>query len=258
MPRTKDEIWKQFSEVTLANGTIRAECKGCKASIVGLVSRMKTHFEACSKKRAAPQNTTDDEPTPKQTKQSTLPILTSGTKQHEIHLQIARCIIATGSAFRSVENKQFKNMVQLLRTGTVLPTRQLVSGTLLDEIYDIEKAKVSALVTGLEGTLLVDGWSDLTNHPVIGVAFVTNGQCYLVTSVDTTGTPHTSENLADIVKEQKLECEATYNVKIGSLVCDNAANMVRMREILTNDIGIHVFGCGAHFLNLLAKDNANP
>ena len=130
MPRTKDEIWKQFNEVTLANGTIRAECKGCKASIVGLVSRMKTHFEACSKKRAAPQNTTDDEPTPKQTKQSTLPFLTSGTKQHETHLQIARCIIATGSAFRSVENKQFKNMVQLLRPGTVLPTRQLVSGTL--------------------------------------------------------------------------------------------------------------------------------
>ena len=68
MPRTKDEIWKQFNEVTLANGTIRAECKECKASIVGLVSRLKTHFEACSKKRAAPQNTTDDEPTPKQTK----------------------------------------------------------------------------------------------------------------------------------------------------------------------------------------------
>ena len=78
MPRTKDEIWKQFNEVTLANGTIRAECKGCKASIVGLVSRMKTHFEACSKKRAAPQNTTDDEPTPKQTKKSTLPFLTCG------------------------------------------------------------------------------------------------------------------------------------------------------------------------------------
>ena len=70
MPRTKDEIWKQFNQVTLANGTIRAECKGCKASIVGLVSRMKTHFEACSKKRAAQQNTTDDEPTPKQTKQA--------------------------------------------------------------------------------------------------------------------------------------------------------------------------------------------
>ena len=189
MPRIKDEIWKQFNEVTLANGTIRAECKGCKASIVGLVSRMKTHFEACSKKRAAPQNTTDDEPTPKQTKQSTLPFLTSGTKQHAIHLQIARCIIATGSAFRSVENKQFKNMVQLLRPGTVLPTRQLVSGTLLDGIYDIEKAKVSSLVTGLEGTLLVDGWSDLTNHwhPVIGVAFVTNGQGYLVTTVDSPG-----------------------------------------------------------------------
>ena len=169
-------------------------------------------------------------------------------------MYLFRSIIATGSAFRSVENKQFENMVQLLRPGTVLPTRQLVSGTLLDEIYDIEKAKVSSLVTGLEGTLLVDGWSDLTNHPVIGVAFVANGQCYLVTTVDTTGTPHTSENLADIVKEQKLECEATYNVKIGSLVCDNAANMVRMREILTNDIGIHVFGCGAHFLNLLAKD----
>ena len=65
-------------------------------------------------------------------------------------------------------------------------------------------------------------------------------------ALKTTGTPHTSENLADIVKEQKLECEATYNVKIGSLVCDNAANMVRMRKILTNDIGVHEKCPGSH------------
>ena len=50
MPRQQDEIWKKYKEITLPNGNIRGECKICKDSVVGLVSRLKTNFEQCSTK----------------------------------------------------------------------------------------------------------------------------------------------------------------------------------------------------------------
>ena len=43
MPRIKDPIWKKFNEIQLANGSTRGECPICKATVVGLVSRLKAH-----------------------------------------------------------------------------------------------------------------------------------------------------------------------------------------------------------------------
>ena len=106
MPRQKDEIWRKFNEVILPNGSTRAECKLCKNTIVGLVVRMKSHFQDCSTRHAAQQATTstgvsttqspDDDnsdATPaKISKQSTLPFKsTSRQAQHDINLQITRC-----------------------------------------------------------------------------------------------------------------------------------------------------------------------
>ena len=117
--------------------------------------------------------------------------------------------------------------------------------------------QVTTLIQGSNATLMIDGWSNLKNEPVIGVAFMAKGKCYLANTIDTLGTQHTSENLVQIVKEQIEHCESTYKVNITSLVCDNAANMVSMRKQLADDIGLHVFGCNAHYANLLAKDICN-
>ena len=47
MLRPKDDIWRKFNKIILPNGKIRAQCKLCKDITVGLVSRMKTHFDQC-------------------------------------------------------------------------------------------------------------------------------------------------------------------------------------------------------------------
>ena len=117
--------------------------------------------------------------------------------------------------------------------------------------------QVTTLIQGSNATLMIDGWSNLKNEPVIGVAFMAKGKCYLANTIDTLGTQHTSENLVQIVKEQIEHCESNYKVNITSLVCDNAANMVSIRKQLADDIGLHVFGCNAHYANLLAKDICN-
>ena len=42
----------------------------------------------------------------------------------------------------------------------------------------------------------VDGWSNLTNNPVVGIAITCNGRTILDDAIDTTGSPHTAEYMA--------------------------------------------------------------
>ena len=70
-----------------------------------------------------------------------------------------------------------------MRPGTPVPDRHRLAGDLLDEVYEQEKEKVKTKVKGMNATLAIDGWSTLTNEPVLGVCFVCQGVTYLVTTI---------------------------------------------------------------------------
>ncbi len=110
------------------------------------------------------------------------------------------------------------------------PSRKYVSEKLIEEVYKQEKDKVSTLVSGKDGTLQIDGWSNIENVPVVGVAFAVSGQTYLANTIDTSGTPHSADNLLELVKEQKSYIESEFKIKLSSMVTDNAANMAKMRR----------------------------
>ena len=59
----------------------------------------------------------------------------------------------------------------------------------------------------LKGTLCIDGSSNATSNPVIGVAICTKGKTYLSDVIDTTGVPHTAEKLYDICEAQIKKCK---------------------------------------------------
>ncbi len=97
MPRQKDEIWKNFNETVLTNGTTRAVCKICKSSVVGLVSRMKTHYDQYSirHRESQPDEGAESSSTgsaaAKVSKQTVLPFLPANREfKHELNLQITR------------------------------------------------------------------------------------------------------------------------------------------------------------------------
>ena len=55
-----------------------------------------------------------------------------------------------------------------------------------------------------------------------------------------------------------MDVQNEYECKVHSLVTDNAENMSKLRTLVTSDSpDIIAYGCGAHLLNLLAKD-LNP
>ena len=84
------------------------------------------------------------------------------------------------------------------------------------------------LIKGNFATLANDRWSNATNNPVIEVAFCTAGKTCLVNVMDTSGFPHTHENLYESCDEQFKKCEEEWCVNVTCLVTDNAANMLKM------------------------------
>lgn len=110
--------------------------------------------------------------------------------------------------------------------------------------------------------MAMDGWSNVHNEPVICVS-VTNqsGSTFVTDTIDTSGIPHTADNLREIAQSAIKATEERYMCKVGSFVTDNAANMAAMRRALkfTENTDIISYGCGAHImLNLLAKDLEIP
>ena len=95
-------------------------------------------------------------------------------------------------------------------------------------------------------TLAIDGWSNLTNEPVLGIMIDNQ----LLTSIDTTGTeesmsclpvciylighPHTGEYLATVM-ETAVEKATALGSTVVAIVTDNASNMTNMRSRIRDD-----------------------
>ena len=248
MPPAKKPVWDKFLSVTV-NGVKKGKCKACNTEIVNNPVRLEAHLKKCAAKPDDEEVQQVDGPGPsKVLKQTTMDICISKSKQHEMDLSLVRYFVATNTPFNAAANKNFKDFVQKMKPGAVIPDRRRLAGELLDEVYEQEKEKVKVKVRGMNATLAIDGWSTLTNEPVLGVCFICQGVPYLVTTMVTTGESHTADYLERIVREQLAFVESEFSVKICSVVTDNAANMASMRNRFSE---IHTYGCHAHMANLL-------
>ena len=72
------------------------------------------------------------------------------------------------------QNPCFLQTLHKLRAGFRPPTREAISGEILDKLYGEETQKVRLRVRNLPAFLALEGWSTSTS-PVVGVSF-TAGQ----------------------------------------------------------------------------------
>lgn len=81
------------------------------------------------------------------------------------------------------------------------------------------------------------------------------GSVFLGHTIDTSGMPHTSDNLQRITKDAIDKALKKFGCVVKSVVTDNAANMLKMgRQLNVENDQILTYGCGAHMLNLLAHN----
>lgn len=67
---------------------------------------------------------------------------------------------------------------------------------------------------------------------MLGFGLTVCGRTYLVDLQTTTGTPHTAENLAEMVDSCMCDLENDLGVRITVLGTDSASNMEKMRDIV--------------------------
>ena len=185
---------------------------------------------------------------------STYFIKTTPVHKKKLDIQVGRMIYATNSSFRIVEHREFKQTCSDLRPGYAPPSRYKIGNDILENVYIVELGKCKDKLKNMAVSVDLDGWSNTHNEPIICLTATTeDGENYLIKTIDTTGTSHTSENLIEIAIEAIEYAELTFNCKVRSFVTDNAANMTKMKDtLLTNNI--ITYGCAAHFANLLELD----
>ena len=190
--------------------------------------------------------------------QTTLPVARTENKEHsQLNVQLCRFVISANCPFSLVDDAEFARFVQLLRPGARLPTRQTLSGPVLDSVYDAELERAAGQVEGKYGTVCIDGWSSITAEPVIGISLSVAGRSFLCDTIDTSGHPHTIEYLTEIAEKAIVDIQEKFRVEVTGCVTDNAANMEGMRRALALKFPkMQNIGCCAHWLNLLMKDIA--
>lgn len=84
----------------------------------------------------------------------------------------------------------------------------------LDSLYNEEFEKMKRFVSGRRGNLSVDAWSGPSRDPTLGYAITVDCKTYLTALQDTSGQPHTAENVACWVDDYITEIESSTGVRI--------------------------------------------
>ena len=106
----------------------------------------------------------------------------------------------------------------MLRPGYHPPNRHKVSNGLLDELYDSMQSECTEQLVGKNVSMMLDGWSNIHNEPVVCVSATTsNGDSYLTETVDTSGHAHTAEYLQEVATSAVKTTEQRYGCKVGYL-----------------------------------------
>ena len=101
-------------------------------------------------------------------------VQTSTTEKAAIDLQKARFVFATNSPFTIAELPEFFKLMAMLRPGYHPPNRHNVGNELLDELYNSMQSECKEQLEGENVSMMLDGWSNIHNEPVVCVMIIDN------------------------------------------------------------------------------------
>ena len=148
-------------------------------------------------------------------------------------------------------------MIHFLHPGYNYPNRIDIGRKLLDTAHKNSLTNCSGLLYDQSVTMSIDGWNNVHYEPVVCATVTTmNSNIYLADTIDTSSHSHTSDYLVDVAVNFGNKCEKQFGCKVSSVVTDKAENVSKMET--RDDVGVIMYGCSAHMLNLLAQDLAIP
>ena len=153
-------------------------------------------------------------------------IITDSATKEKLDEQIARLFYSCNLAFNIADNQIFKDTIELLCPGYSPPSRKDIGGYLLDNVHEKLKTNLSHMrkdLVGKNAALILDGWSDIHNTPVIASSLHCDGKSYFLSAVDTGTNKKTAQYCTDIATNAKAD--DTFGCNITGVVTDSEKKM---------------------------------
>ena len=174
-----------------------------------------------------------------------------------LDVEVAKFFYSTNTAFNVADHPQWKKLVGMLCPGYTPPSSKRVGNELLSEVANSQKKNMKNLLTGKEGTLVLDGWSNIHNQPVVATCLHVEDEIFMLDSHDTGSMTKSADKCKDLAQSSITRAKEEFGCKVTSIVTDNAKAMENMRKALQeDDPDLIVYGCSSHWLNLLGNDHS--
>ena len=273
--RPRDPIWEFFFQVE-DGGKTYAKCENCSKQQTVKAQRMREHHKKCgfgpaaesahvpeskSRKRPADELTAPVDEAPPSKKALLQTDLfhsvhkTTGTLRDQLDEKVASLFYGCNIPFSVAEHPLFLDLIQTLRPGYKPPTRKALGEKHLDSVTEKLKGEMKEQLEGKMVTLVEDGWSNIHNDPVVATCLNVGGKSFFLDAKDTGSMTKSAENCKKLCQDSIAEATSSYGCTVRNIVTDNAKNMEKMRtELQKDDPALNVYGCSAHWLNLLGVD----
>jgi|SRR3989337_1596718 len=180
---------------------------------------------------------------------------TSLNKEDQINQALVKLFVCCNLPLALVEHPFFHEFIKTLRSTYSLPSRWILSNTLLNQEIARVNVKVMRIVDKeVNLTIAFDGWTNSTGQSIYDYCLITEERKeYLWSSKNYSNIPHHTgiflgEEIIKIVEDIGPE-------KLAAIVSDNAPNACAARKILCEKYP-HILNirCIAHCINLITKD----
>ena len=176
----------------------------------GIVKRLEKHVEICRSEDDSIMEVPPNPSTPQRVAQpgnvipktpykkglGTFVSSTTKSEKERFDKNIAKFFFGTDTPFNRVEHPTFKKAISELRPSYQPPNRKELAGPLLDKVHDDCKSIAADKLCGKYVTLMLDGWSNVNHEPIVCVsACTTEGEVFLLETIDTEANAHTAEYL---------------------------------------------------------------
>ncbi|GES85567.1 ribonuclease H-like domain-containing protein [Rhizophagus clarus] len=148
----------------------------------------------------------------------------------EIHRSIMKAFVMCNIPFSIIENPWFIDLIKTLQPGYDPPSRQVLSGTLLEsETSHVNIRIMNELSADNNFTIAMDGWTDPHGNSLWAFMLMTGSRKeYLLSLEDLSNIRYTGEHLSNVIEEVINKVGAK---KFVTIVSDNGSNVAAAHEV---------------------------
>ncbi|KAG6881861.1 hypothetical protein C0995_000316 [Termitomyces sp. Mi166 len=137
--------------------------------------------------------------------------------------QFLHATVSANLPFRWIEDPEVITLFLLFwsTAGDVIPSRQQISGLLLDKANEAVHKQVKRALQGKYAVLTSDGWKDDSQNAISGVNLSVEGKTYLIDLINSTAHKKDGAAMCEAFEGMIDRAEQDYGVYIVALCCDN-------------------------------------